>query len=49
VAIVAKQAKGRYMLSWPDGTLEHYIETVVGKMEYWLDRPELEVASIERD
>jgi hypothetical protein len=41
-----QEAGGRYMLRWPDGRLEHYIGTVFGKMEYWLDRPEIESARI---
>lgn len=40
---------GRVMLRWPDGRLEDYFRTDFGKMEYWLDRPELLVASIEPD
>lgn len=41
-----QQALGRVMLRWPDGRLEDYIGTVFGKMEYWLDRPEMQVAHI---
>jgi hypothetical protein len=44
-----QQAMGRYMLRWPDGRLEEYSGTLFGKMEYWLDRPELQLAPIEAD
>jgi hypothetical protein len=40
-------AMGRYMLQWPDHGLEEYSRTVFGKMEYWLDRPELQLAYID--
>jgi hypothetical protein len=40
-------ASGKYMLQWPDGTIEHYIGTAFGKMEYWLDRAEIEVAAVQ--
>jgi hypothetical protein len=35
------------MLRWPDGSMEDYIGTVFGKMEYWLDRPEIEVREVD--
>jgi hypothetical protein len=41
-----QDAGGRYMLRWPDGRIEHYVGTVFGKMEYWLDRSEIELARI---
>jgi hypothetical protein len=39
-------ASGRYNLRWPDGRIEEYIGTVFGKMEYWLDRTDLELRSV---
>jgi RES domain-containing protein len=38
---------GRYMLRWPDGRVEPYFQTVFGKMEYWLDRPEIQLARVQ--
>lgn len=40
-----EECGGRVMLH-RGRTLQHYFETTWGKMEYWLDRPELELASI---
>jgi hypothetical protein len=37
---------GRYMIEW-EGCLQHYQNTPFGRMEYWLDRPELAVARID--
>jgi hypothetical protein len=37
---------GRYMIKW-EGSLQHYQDTPFGRMEYWLDRPELPVARID--
>jgi hypothetical protein len=39
-------AAGRYMIKW-DESLRHYQYTPFGRMEYWLDRPELTVARID--
>ena len=39
-------AGGRYMIEW-EGSLSHYQRTPFGRMEYWLDRPELAVARID--
>jgi hypothetical protein len=38
-------AAGRCMIEW-EGGLWHYHKTPFGRMEYWLDRPELPVARI---
>ena len=42
-----QQAMGRYMLRWPYSHLEEYSGTLFGKMEYWLDCPEFQLAHIE--
>ena len=42
-------ALGRNMFVWPDGSMDQYIRTPFGKMEYWLDRADLSVAPIEED
>lgn len=39
-------AAGRYMIMW-EGSLQHYQHTPFGRMEYWLNRPELEAARID--
>jgi len=39
-------ASGRYMIEW-EGSLGEYQVTPFGRMEYWLDRPELAVAHID--
>jgi len=41
-----QHAQGRYMIVTPDRGMEHYIDTVYGKMEYWLDRADIEIAKI---
>jgi hypothetical protein len=41
-------AQGRYMIEW-QGSLWEYQQTPFGRMEYWLDRPELPVARIDAD
>ncbi len=40
-----ERRSGRYMVEWR-GSKIHYIDTAFGKMEYWLDRPECELATI---
>lgn len=40
---------GRVMIRWPDGRLDHYVDTVFGKMEYWLDRPEIRAVGLRAD
>jgi hypothetical protein len=43
----ARQAAGgRYMIQW-EGGMRHYQHTPFGRMEYWLDRPELAMARID--
>ena len=44
-ADLRQAAGGRYMITWEE-SLQHYQRTPFGRMEYWLDRPELEVARI---
>lgn len=36
------------MINW-GGSLRHYQDTPFGRMEYWLDRPELRIACIDAD
>lgn len=45
-ADIRETAAGRCMVEWA-GSLRHYQETPFGRMEYWLDRPELAVARID--
>jgi hypothetical protein len=45
-ADVRQAAGGRYMIEW-EGRLRHYQHTPFGRMEYWLDRPELAVTRID--
>jgi len=45
-ADVRQAAGGRYMITW-EGSLQHDQRTSSGRMEYWLERPELAVAHIE--
>ena len=45
-ADVRQAAGGRYMIEW-GGCLRHYQHTPFGRMEYWLDRPELAVTRID--
>jgi hypothetical protein len=40
-------ARGRYMIKW-EGSLWHYHKTPCGRMEYWLDRPEVLMSSVPR-
>ena len=44
-AELREQRSGKVMLR-RGRSLQPYVETAFGKMEYWLDRPELELASI---
>lgn len=47
-AVDARAGKlGRDKIHWPKGTMQEYFATPFGKMEYWLDRPEIGVAEIE--
>ena len=41
-----EEHSGRYMVELEGVGLTHYIETDFGKMEYWLDRPELPAGPI---
>jgi hypothetical protein len=45
-ADLRQAAGGRHMIEW-EGSLQHYQHTPFGRMEYWLDRPELAVARID--
>jgi len=45
---VRQSAAGRYMIEW-EGAMQHYQRTPFGRMEYWLNRPELAAARIDSD
>ncbi|MDX2378951.1 MAG: hypothetical protein QNM02_04245 [Acidimicrobiia bacterium] len=45
-AVEVRESRGGRVMLQRGSTMQHYFETSWGKMEYWLDRPELELSTI---